>query len=146
MPRDPWRAVAGGAELGRAGTCGGARASLARRDAPARLVLLAGEFECALEDISTSGARIITDVPLRTGNQGILRCSPLDVLFSVCWTEGKSAGLQFDEEASLGTIRQLRWNNDCYRSHHDEELRRMLQGWMKRGEAAAIMQQPMRSV
>ncbi|MCB2083965.1 MAG: PilZ domain-containing protein [Sphingomonadaceae bacterium] len=128
-------------------------ATLGRRSAerfkvlvPARLVLLAGEFECALEDISTSGARIITDVPLRTGNQGILRCSPLDVLFLVCWTEGKSAGLQFDEEASLGTIRQLRWNNDCYRGHHDEELRRMLQGWMKRGEAAAIMQQPMRSV
>ena len=128
-------------------------ATLRRRSAerfkvlvPARLVLLAGEFECALEDISTSGARIITDVPLRTGNQGILRCSPLDVLFLVCWTEGKSAGLQFDEEASLGTIRQLRWNNDCYRGHHDEELRRMLQGWMKRGEAAAIMQQPMRSV
>lgn len=96
---------------------------------PAKLTLLDGEFDCAIEDVSQTGARIITDATLRTGQQGILLCHPLDALFSVVWTDGKAAGLEFDEEATLGTIRTLRWDNDLHRQRYDAELRKMVQDW-----------------
>jgi hypothetical protein len=108
---------------------------------PGRVVLLSGEYDCALEDISTTGARIICDIPLRTGFEGILQCYPLDAMFSVAWIEGKSAGLQFHEPAALGAVRQLRWNNDCYRQSHDTALRTMLSGWMEPAQADKVVRQ-----
>ena len=96
---------------------------------PGKLVLLDGEFDCALEDVSQSGARIITDAPLATGRRGILSCSPLEAVFAVVWTRGQYAGLEFEEEESLGTIRLLRWHNDRDRQRHDATLRAMVQKW-----------------
>lgn len=96
---------------------------------PGKLTLLDGEFDCAIEDVSRTGARVIADASLRIGQQGILRCHPLDALFSVVWTDGKSAGLQFDDEATLGTIRALRWDNDRHRQRYDAELRQMVHNW-----------------
>lgn len=96
---------------------------------PAKLVLLDGEFDCALEDVSQTGARIITDAPLHMGRRGILSCSPLEAVFSVVWTKGQYAGLEFEEEEALGTIRMLRWHNDRDRQRHDAALREMVQKW-----------------
>lgn len=96
---------------------------------PAKLILLDGEFDCALEDISQTGARIITDAPLHMGRRGILSCSPLESVFAVVWTRGQNAGLEFEEEESLGTIRLLRWHNDRDRQRHDAALRDMVQKW-----------------
>ena len=104
---------------------------------PGTLVLLSGDFVCALEDISTDGAKIISDAPLRTGIEGILYCAPINALFCVAWVDGQRAGLEFSESVSLGSVRQLRWNNDCYRAHHDAQLRAMLDGWVSRGKAGA---------
>ncbi|MFN4113002.1 MAG: PilZ domain-containing protein [Sphingomonadaceae bacterium] len=96
---------------------------------PGKLVLLDGEFDCALEDVSQSGARIITDAPLATSRRGILSCSPLEAVFAVVWTRGQYAGLEFEEEESLGTIRLLRWHNDRDRQRHDATLRALIQKW-----------------
>lgn len=96
---------------------------------PGKLVLLDGEFDCALEDVSQSGARIITDAPLAIGRRGILSCSPLEAVFAVVWTRSRFAGLEFEEEAALGTIRLLRWHNDRDRERHDAMLRKMVQKW-----------------
>ncbi|MDA7788015.1 PilZ domain-containing protein [Sphingomonadaceae bacterium] len=107
-----------------------------RRDAkrlrvllPGKLIILGGVYDCAIEDVSQTGARLIADVDLAIGQQGILQCHPLDELFSVVWTDGKSAGIQFDEEVALGAVRTLRWHNDRYREQHDAELRDMVQDW-----------------
>ncbi|MCL4673050.1 MAG: PilZ domain-containing protein [Sphingomonadaceae bacterium] len=96
---------------------------------PGKLVLLDGEFDCALEDISQTGARIISDAPLHMGRRGILSCSPMEAVFAVVWTKGQYAGLEFEEEESLGTIRMLRWHNDRDRQRHDSALRDMVQKW-----------------
>lgn len=96
---------------------------------PGKLVLLDGEFDCALEDVSQNGARIITDAPLVTGRRGILSCSPLEAVFAVVWTRGRYAGLEFEEEEPLGTIRLLRWHNDRDRQRHDAALRQIVQKW-----------------
>ncbi len=96
---------------------------------PAALTLLDGVFDCALEDISQTGARFIADAPMEEGQQGILHCQPLEMLFRVVWTDGKTAGVQFDEEASLGVIRALRWHNDRFRAQHDAELKELVRDW-----------------
>lgn len=100
---------------------------------PGKLILLDGEFDCALEDISQTGARIITDAPLHMGRRGILSCSPLEAVFAVVWTRGQNAGLEFEEEEALGTIRLLRWHNDRDRQRHDAALRDMVQKWGSAG-------------
>lgn len=96
---------------------------------PGKLVLMDGEFDCALEDVSQTGARIITTAPLHTGRRGILSCSPLEAVFAVVWTKGRYAGLEFEEEERLGTIRLLRWHNDRDRDRHDAQLRQIVQRW-----------------
>ncbi|WP_209347319.1 PilZ domain-containing protein [Pontixanthobacter sp. CEM42] len=96
---------------------------------PGSITLLDGVFNCAIEDISLSGARFITDVPLRKGQEGILLCSPLEVLFSVVWTDGNIAGVHFEEEITLGTVRTLRWHNDRFRNQHDAALLNLVQEW-----------------
>lgn len=96
---------------------------------PGKLMLLDGEFDCALEDISQTGARIISNAPLAMGRRGILSCSPLEAVFAVVWTRGHYAGLEFEEEEPLGTIRLVRWHNDRDRQRHDAALRDMVQKW-----------------
>ena len=100
---------------------------------PGTLILLDGEYDCAIEDISVSGARIIADAALKKGREGILKCSPLEAFFSVVWTDGKTAGIQFEEEITLGTVRALRWHNDRFRSQHDADLRNIVQDWATSG-------------
>ena len=50
-------------------------------------------------------------------------------MFAVVWTKGQYAGLEFEEEESLGMIRLLRWHNDRDRQRHDATLRQMVQKW-----------------
>ena len=98
---------------------------------PGTLTTLDGEYECAIEDISRTGARIVTDATLREGRECLLNCSPLDELCTVAWSEGQAAGLEFTEEVSLGTIRLLRWHNDRDSARHQAEIGRMLRGWVE---------------
>ncbi len=100
---------------------------------PGTLTTLDGEFECAIEDISRTGARIVTDATLREGRECVLACSPLDELCMVAWTEGQAAGLEFTDEAALGTIRMLRWHNDRYHGQNAAAVGRMLRGWVEDG-------------
>jgi len=96
---------------------------------PAKLELMDGEFDCAIEDISQTGARLIADAPLRKDQIGVLRCQRLDALFRVVWTSANTAGIEFDEPISLGMVRLLRWDNDVNRAVHDAKLRAMVRGW-----------------
>ena len=96
---------------------------------PGKLTIIDGHYDCAIENVSQTGARLIADVPLKISQQGILQCYPLDELFAVVWTDGKTAGIKFDEEVALGSIRALRWHNDRFRQRHDEHLQEIVQDW-----------------
>ena len=96
---------------------------------PGRLILLDATFECAIEDISQYGARVIIDAPLAPGESGVLQTQRLDVFFDVAWTERGGAGLQFAEPVSQGMIRSVRWFNDWYGEQFAVELRGVLSDW-----------------
>lgn len=96
---------------------------------PGKLTIFDGHYDCAIEDVSQTGARLIADVPLKIGQQGIMKCHPLDELFRVVWTDGKTAGIRFDTKVALGLVRTLRWHNDRYRKRHDAELSEIVQDW-----------------
>lgn len=96
---------------------------------PAKLTLMDGEFDCAIENVSQTGARLICDTQLRAGQQGILRCHMLETLFEVVWTDKNTAGIAFDEDVPLGVIRALRWDNTRNRAEHDEVLTQMVRDW-----------------
>lgn len=97
---------------------------------PGQLILLDGTFDCALDDISQGGARVICDAPLAQDDSGVLQCQRLDVFFDVAWAERQAFGLKFAEPVSLGTIRSIRWFNDQYRDQYERELREMVRDWV----------------
>lgn len=99
---------------------------------PGTIMLLDGEFACAIEDISTTGARIVSDATLTVGRELLLRSSPLDELCSVAWVAGQAAGLEFIDEVPLGLVRQLRWHYDHNRVQHEFAVREMLRDWVER--------------
>lgn len=101
---------------------------------PGRLSLLSGDFDCAIEDISQTGARIVTNAKLRAGAECVLTSLPIDNLCTVVWTDGKAAGLEFIDEISLGAVRLVRWNNDRFRGQHDAALKKMVRGWVDSSE------------
>jgi len=96
---------------------------------PGTLTILDGVFDCAIEDVSATGARFISDVPFKQGQEGILLCQPLEVLFSVAWTDRKTVGVKFEEEVPVGVIRTLRWHNDRFRDQHNAELKEIIEDW-----------------
>lgn len=97
---------------------------------PAKLILLDGTFDCALEDISQGGARVICDAPLAKGHSGVLICQRLEAFFDVAWQDGKQYGLQFEAPAGVGVIRSIRWYNDHFREQAEAEIRRMVRQWV----------------
>ena len=95
---------------------------------PGQLILLEGTFDCALDDISQGGARVLCNAPLAQGHSGVLQCQQLDVFFDVAWADRHAFGLHFAEPVALGTIRSIRWFNDRDRDRYERELLAMVQG------------------
>ncbi len=62
------------------------------------ILLRSGREACKVLEISRNGARIETNAKLRPGDDGLLRCDGLDLLFFTVRVERKSALLEFIDE------------------------------------------------
>lgn len=96
---------------------------------PGRLIMLGGNYPCALEDISQTGARVICDANIRSGETGVLQTMDIDVLCKVVRAQKGRLGLQFEEDVSAAAIRELRRQNDIYRKNRIQRDRAHAKRW-----------------
>ena len=76
-------------------------------DIGARVVLLDGRSACTIENISFRGARIVSDLPAKVGDQGFLQRGGLDQFFAVNWADEGACGVSFDRELPSKIVRDL---------------------------------------
>lgn len=63
----------------------------------ARLVTLTGVLAVRLNNLSTGGASVTADTPLKRGSDAILQWREVEAFARVTWVEGCRCGLRFDE-------------------------------------------------
>jgi len=97
---------------------------------PGKLILLDGNYDCTLEDISQTGVRVHCDANARKGDEGVLHCMALDVFCEVVRTGNSRIALQFEEEVSLSLVEDIRRKNDLHRKEHEDRFRTMAKQWV----------------
>ncbi len=96
---------------------------------PGKLILLGSIYNCALEDISQTGARVMCVAAIGTGETGVLQCMKLDVLCKVVRADKNQFGLHFEEDVSAEDIQEMRRQNDIYRRNDAQEMRVFAKQW-----------------
>lgn len=66
--------------------------------APGEVVLLDGNCPCKVTEISRDGARLETGARIKVGEDGLLRCDGLDLLFRAIRLDRKVVVVQFVDE------------------------------------------------
>jgi hypothetical protein len=110
-------------------TTGRRTAARLRIQFPGKLIMLGGTYNCALEDISQTGARALCEKDIGIGETGVLQCMEIDVLFEVVRANKGLFGLQFQEDVSADAIRNMRSDNTVYRHNHIAEVRLVAKQW-----------------
>lgn len=109
-----------------------------RRDArvrlhlPARLVLLTGVQHCILEDLSVTGAAIITQEGLPAIDvSAILQCEHIEAFGVVRWARHGRCGLMFDEKLPLAQVVTLRHFADSFEVTERERNLERARAWVQ---------------
>ena len=97
---------------------------------PGKLILLDGNYDCTLEDISQTGVRVHCDAVARKGDEGVLHCMAHYVFCEVVRTGNSRIALQFEEEVSLSLVEDIRRKNDLHRKEHEDRFRTMAKQWV----------------
>lgn len=81
---------------------------------PARLILISGNCECLLKDISARGARIcLAELP-RRGSSALLRIGQFEVFSEVKWVRDGHCGLLLADPLSDENLLELRGIANSY--------------------------------
>lgn len=75
---------------------------------PVQIITLEGQGQAVLENISLTGARFASDLPVRIGMSCLLRLQRIELFGDITWQANGRAGLIFDEELSPGQLVALR--------------------------------------
>lgn len=84
----------------------------ARIGLPAMLETLKWKRSVTLQNISETGALIQVDNPPAPGSDVIVQCGRIDLMARVMWTERACCGIQFDENAPMQDILDLKAESD----------------------------------
>lgn len=127
-----------GKPFGRAGTGESAIPPGRRSDArvrlhlPARLILLTGTQNCILEDLSITGAAIITQEALpAVGASAILQCEHIEGFGQVRWARYGRCGLMFEEKLPLAQVVSLRHLADHFEAAQRERYKQSARDWVQ---------------
>lgn len=104
---------------------------------PAQLIALEGDFPAMVENISATGARIVSQTTARAGASCVVRVMGLELFADVAWSNGNRCGLAFEfplTEQQLLQMRQLDGQHIIdERIAHQDWARNWVQGAMGRG-------------
>lgn len=85
-----------------------------RPRSPRRRVLLTGQFQSltdthriSVRNLSSTGAAICCDLPLKLGSEGVLVAGGLDCLCKVVWHRAGTYGLKFEEPLHSSVVNDL---------------------------------------
>lgn len=97
---------------------------------PARLILISGNCECLLKDISARGARIsLAELP-RCGSSALLRIGQFEVFSEVKWVRNGHCGLLLADPLSDENLRELRGIADSYPDYDRAAQARRTHDWV----------------
>ena len=105
-------------------------ASRLRLHLPARLILIDRNVECVLENISQTGARLVTSKPPKIGEFGRFRCDLIDQYFDTVWADGSRIGVHFDEPLSSNDLVDFRRFIDTFPDLQRRELMHQARRWV----------------
>lgn len=97
---------------------------------PATFRLLEGKFDCLLEDVSQTGAKISIPHVAKQRSSGILTCGPLDAFCTIIWSAHNKCGLRFDEPVELATVLELRSHAENYPARDRHAFERVAEEWL----------------
>lgn len=101
-----------------------------RLNIPARLVLVSGNFDCLLNDISVRGARVSLAEPPRSSNSALLQFRQLEIFCDVVWSHADQSGLRFADALSTEILIELRGIADNFSAQDRFEKARRIQDWV----------------
>jgi PilZ domain len=99
---------------------------------PAGFRLPEGKFDCLLEDVSQTGAKISLPFAASQRSFAILTCGPLDAFCTVIWTAHNKCGLNFDELVPLEIVLELRSYAETYPARDHHAFERIAEEWLGR--------------
>lgn len=109
-----------GQHIGRRG------AARVRLGIPSTLILLDGNYQCVLQDLSQTGARLsVNGYTGRAGQSGVLEMCGHEAFGTVVWARMGMLALHFDEMLAMPTIVKIRHFSESYASYKADENRRI---------------------
>ena len=97
---------------------------------PTRLILIDRNVECVLENLSQTGARLVTNKPPKVGEFGRLRCDLIDQYFDTVWCDGSRIGVHFDEPLTSEELVEFRRFSDSFPDLQRRELMHQARRWV----------------
>lgn len=105
--------------------CGRARLGI-----QARLETVSGTYSCRVDDLSTGGARLYCEPPLRAGRQVNLILDGHDLFGEVVWVTGAKAGLAFDRPIDRNLVIAFRNSTPEVLQREAGQLERIARDWV----------------
>lgn len=101
---------------------------------PARLMLLAGNSPCVVEDISETGARVAVRHPVTRGADAVLYLLDLECFGAISWQDGASCGIEFETPLPSTAIVSLRQKLDHWEHDQLQSSRQTARTWAEGGK------------
>lgn len=101
-----------------------------------QVITLDGQAQAILENVSATGARIATQLPLKPGMSCILRVAGLELLADVSWSADGRCGLAFDgllAQDRLLALRELAQQTPTELQLRKEWARNFVNGTLRSG-------------
>lgn len=99
---------------------------------PAKALLLHGQENCLLDDLSQAGARVTIAARLPSVGAGVvLKANGLDVFGNVVWAQGARFGIVFEEPLPLHEVVNVRHFADAHADHERALLRRTARNFVQ---------------
>ncbi|MEO0030891.1 MAG: hypothetical protein RIS94_649 [Pseudomonadota bacterium] len=108
------------------------QASRLRLGIPAKVILLGGTFDCRLDDLSQSGARIAIAAAMPTpGSDAVLTVNGIEAFGMVRWARMQRFGVEFDAPLPLEQVVAIRHFADNYAAHAQEQQLRVAREYVQ---------------
>lgn len=86
------------------------------------LILITGEWNVGIADLSQSGAKFRTLSPVKVGEEGVLQWLHFETFGKIVWARGDYAGMEFDELLDKRVLLETRARGDSGQTRTAEQV------------------------
>lgn len=107
-------------------------AARVRLNIPAKVLLLSGQENCLLDNLSETGARVAVNcVPPRPGSGAVLMMQNFEAFGIVVWSAKERFGIAFETPLSLDVVVRIRDFADHYSAYEQKQRERMARSFVQ---------------